>query len=77
MQRFRADVAAAQATTHDVQAHAQQTGVGVSGDMLGRIDRIEGAMEALLQRLSDQPIPLETKQSPLAEHRNSSNRQQN
>jgi hypothetical protein len=67
MQRFRAEVAAAHAAVRDAHVHAQQTATAVPGDMLSRIDRIEGAMEALLQRLTDQPMPLQVKQPPLAE----------
>lgn len=78
MQRFRAEVAAAHAAAHDAQFHAQQTTTAVPGDMLGRIDRIEGAMEALLQRLTDQPMPLQVKQPPFAEDQSGGgNRQQN
>ena len=74
-QQFRADVAAyATAGTRHAQMPAQQTSTAASDDMLGRIDRIEGAMEALLQRLAVHQLPLEEKLPPLA---GDQNRQQN
>ena len=72
MHKIRAEVAAAHAAARDARPLAQQTSTAVSGDMLGRIDRIEGAMETLLQRLTDQPMPLQVKQPPLAEDQSGS-----
>eukprot|EP01046_Picozoa_sp_COSAG06_P043004 COSAG06_NODE_5565_length_3398_cov_42.002122_6_plen_93_part_00 len=65
MQQLRSDMAAARAAVahHDGQGHPkqqqqqQQQTAALSGDMMGRIDRIEGAMEQLLQKLSEQNAP--------------------
>lgn len=75
IQGLRADVAAAQIAARGAQIHAQQTGTAMPRDMLGRIDRIEGAMEALLQRLNDQQVPLGVKQPPPPADQTSGNRQ--
>ena len=74
VEQFQADVAAAHAGTRHAQMSAQQSSMAASDDMLGRIGRIEGAMEALLQRLTTHPMPLEEKLPPLAKAQNHENR---